>query len=641
MCGIAGILGLSAERATALADSLHAAMRHRGPDDRGTELIRTPDGPPSLLVHARLSILDLSPAGHQPMCDRPADPAQSPNWVVFNGEIYNFLELHAELAAAGWPCRTRCDTEVILHAYRVWGLQAVERFRGMFAFCLLDTANRRAWLCRDRLGIKPLYLADLPGGGLAFASEFRTLLALPSDLLGRAVRPEALESFFAQGCVCGDQSLLEQVRMLGAGCSLVRPLSGGRPVVQPYWQLPASAWKDPPMQRADAVEQIAGTLRTAVRQHLISDVPWGLFLSGGVDSSALATVAREVAESEVRAITVGFDVKEFDETDYATQIARSLGLQQHCVQLSGEQMLREIDLALGAMDSPTVDGINTYFVSRAARQAGVTVALSGLGGDELFGGYATFYDVPAAVRLVRGMRWLRRLNWLFAPMVGAAGGRRGAKTAELLRRDPAVLQMYLLRRELFLPHHRRALQLLPPGSDALSGVPSELLSAFAPQVERLDAVNGISLLELSLYMRHMLLRDTDAFSMAHGLEIRVPLIDHVLVEQAFALNGAWKADGPPSKRLLIDAVGANLPTVSYSRPKAGFTIPWADWLLGPMSARVADAVHNRGLWTRLGLEPGAVERIWRRFTAKDQRISGLQLLAVIVLEDFARRHGLG
>src|SRR5438874_2378773 len=239
MCGIAGILGLPQHIAAAAAPRMLAAIRHRGPDDEGSQIIAHSSAPhPAVLLHRRLAVLDLSPAGHQPMSDAP--PINAPkNWVVFNGEIFNFLELHPELARAGWPCRTRCDTEVILHGYRAWGESCVEHFRGMFAWCLLDTSRGTAWFCRDRLGIKPLYFYRPHGGGLLFASEVRALLAAGPELVPPKISRAALESFLAQGAVVGTQSVIDGIEMLDPGESMITDFSGKLIARREYWTIPA------------------------------------------------------------------------------------------------------------------------------------------------------------------------------------------------------------------------------------------------------------------------------------------------------------------------------------------------------------------------------------------------------------------
>lgn len=647
MCGIAGLIGVSPEVAREIAPKLLAALRHRGPDDQGIQEVPDPQGksPPAVLVHARLSILDLSSAGHQPMRDQPSDPSEAPNWIVFNGEIFNYLDLHPELRDRGWPCRSRCDTEVILNAYRAWGESCVERFRGMFAWCLMDSRQGIAWLCRDRLGIKPLYFCKPEGGGLIFASEVRTILAAGPKLVPPRVSRMALESFLAQGAVFGSQSIIDGIQMLEPGESLFTDWSGEIISRRRYWSIPGhdedGEWETSPGSRKKAVEQLSATLREAVGLRLISDVPLGLFLSGGIDSGGLTAVATEVAGTDVQTISIGFDQPQFDETEAAQAVAEQLGTRHRAIQLTGQDILSQLPKVLAAVDQPTVDGFNTYFVAGAARKAGLTVALSGLGGDEIFGGYASFTDVP------RALRWRNRLKWtgdrgihLLAELFQKSGRRSAVKAAEMLQRDPTVVQMYFLRRELFLRTERRELHLLPEGSDPASGIPLTTIAQLVRKTEGLDMANQVSRLESCAYMRHMLLRDADVFSMIHGLEVRVPLLDHKLVEMAATMPGAWKGPDPRPKPLLIDAVGPRLPSSVYTSPKRGFTFPWDAWLRGPLQQRAAVAMNHSLIWSELGLHPSAPPRLWRRFLSGDRRVSALQVLAMVVLEDFATRHSL-
>jgi len=374
MCGIAGLLGVPWDLAREAAPRMQVAMRHRGPDDFGMEVFQNPQVPdhPILLLHARLAIFDLSSAGHQPMSDRPVDPNKIPNWIVFNGEVFNYQDLYPDLTQAGWPCRTRCDTEVILHAFRVWGEACVERFRGMFAWCLIDPGRGTAWFCRDRLGVKPLYLFRPGCGGLMFASEVRTLLAAGPALIPPYVNPRALESFLAQGAVGGPESIIQGVELLGPGQSLTTDLLGRPLKTQTYWKppfVPDSGSASFPL-RTQAVNRIAETLRQAVKMRMLADVPLGLFLSGGVDSSALAAVATEQTTG-LRTVSIGFDQPEFDETATAGEVARSFGTVHSSLRLTGPAILTEFPEALAAVDQPTVDGFNTYFVSQATRQAGL------------------------------------------------------------------------------------------------------------------------------------------------------------------------------------------------------------------------------------------------------------------------------
>ena len=630
MCGIAGAIGVAPEIASTVVERMRLALAHRGPDDHGTEVLWA-EGVrhPVVLAHNRLAIIDLSTAGHEPMFYGGRELA-----LTFNGEVYNFAEIRADLEKRGFQFQSQTDAEVILAAYRAWGTEAVHRFRGMFAFALADARAREVWLCRDRLGIKPLYFTRPASGGLLFASEVRGLLVAGPELVPPRVSPSALESFLAQGMVCGFGSIVDGVCLLPPATSLRLDWNGAELERRRYWSLPFGPEAEESRKgRARAVEELGEELRKAVRLHLIADVPLGIFLSSGVDSSAVATVANEVHRGGIHTLSVGFDQPEFDETREATELARTLGTTHTVLRLTGAELVEDIEQVFSAMDQPTVDGFNTYVVSRAARRAGLTVALSGLGGDELFGGYASFRDVPRAASLRKLIPFSVRVPESAQRLAARVGGRGVAKALELLARPASTLEAYLVRRELLLPAERKALH-------NGSGPVAEVDRAVPPGLSRLSGANQVSVLELSNYMRDMLLRDGDVFSMAVGLELRVPLLDHVFVEGVVRLPGGWKAPDPRPKPLLLDAVGPALPASVPERRKRGFTFPWNAWLRGPMRNRVHRALNEPDVWRALNLDPAAPERLWRRFEAGDPRVGGLQVMALWVLQEYVNRYDL-
>jgi asparagine synthase (glutamine-hydrolysing) len=663
MCGVLGVLGLERDVAEQAAGRMRVALRHRGPDDEGLEVVTHVSGrAPIVFGHTRLSIVELSSAGHQPMWESE-DQAGPRNAVTYNGEIYNYRELAEELGRAGFPSRSRSDTEVILNAYRAWGVRAVERLEGMFAFALFDATRERVWICRDRLGIKPLYLYRPRGGGLLFASEVRALLAAGPELVPRRVRAAALESFLSQGAVMGDLALVDGVAMLPAGTSLICDTEGRVERSVQYWSAafgsstgartspadgaPHAVASPPPAParyRSELVLELGVALRRAMRQLVLADVPVGLFLSGGIDSGVLATVATESRDVRLRSLTVGFDVPGFDEILAARATARELGTDHAEVVLTGESVLESFEEVLDATDQPTVDGFNTFHVSRAARRAGLTVALSGLGGDELFGGYASFRDVPRALRLSRLLSLLgpqARGPLSHAVRLGRTAHldqRMLAKLGELIRAPRDLVGLYLLRRELFSANDRRALMPLPKGCDPLSGLELDSLEELARWTDGTDAVDAVAGLELGGYMRHMLLRDSDVFSMRHALELRVPLLEPYVVEHAARARSEWRKPDPRSKPLLVDAAGPRLPERAWRAKKRGFTFPWASWLRGPLRSRATDSLAG-GRLANIGLDAGAARAIWQRFERGDDATSPLQIIALMVLESLVARDG--
>ena len=647
---------------------MREAIRHRGPDDAGLEIVQGPPGrAAAVLAHTRLAIFDLTSDGHGPMRDRPPNAGDTSNVITFNGEIYNFRELQPELARAGFPCRTRSDVEVVLHAYRAWGVRAVERFEGMFAFCLLDRTRGLAWFCRDRIGIKPVYLYRPGRGGLVFASEVRALLAAGPELVTPRLNRVSLESFLAQGAVMSDNAILDGARLLEPGESLLCDFDGKPIRSVRYWSVafgspageharPADGSAVGPLEepaferpsRSQAVRGISSALRKSLRQLLLADVPVGLFLSAGIDSTAVAAVAREVTTRPLRTLAVGFDIAEYDETAEAALTARELGTEHVRIGLSGASVLDAFEEVLSVVDQPTVDGFNTYFIARAARQAGLTVALSGLGGDELFGGYASFRDVPRALQLRRAAEIAgapsRELVSSLARRASAlpllrARGRALWKLGQALGASNDLVSLYLLRRELFTPERRRALHALPPYSDAETGLEHEVLSGLRASHADCSPLDRIAALEFTTYMRHMLLRDADVFGMAHGLEIRVPLLEHYAVAQAARAASDWRRSDPRPKPLLVDAVGSGLPERVWKAGKRGFTFPWRAWLSGPMRGRVQEGLGSRHL-REGGLDPAAIQAIHKGFLAGDRRVSELEVLGLLVLEAHFRKHRL-
>ena len=636
MCGIAGILGVDAVRAVPMVERMVQALHHRGPDSHRVEEIARGGHSPAVLGFARLRIIDLSPRADQPMhlSGRASGPGTA---IVFNGEIYNFRELRRELVELGHTFDSSSDTEVILHAHQQWGIEAVQRICGMFAWAIVDSASASVWLCRDRLGIKPLYVARPISGGLFFASEVRALLAAQHPEILPRVNPVALESYLAQGATYGLESLIDGIELLGPGESLEVDWNGVQHRRRTYWGL---RFAEPEASRDTAVARMGSILRDVVQQHLISDVPLGLFLSGGIDSSAIAALATERSNGRIRSICVGFDQPEFDETREAERVAKLLGTDHQNLRLDGQALATSVADVFTAADQPTVDGFNTYFVSRATRQAGLTVALSGLGGDELFGGYATFRDLPRAIRMSSIARGLGPLRLVLANRASQLARSRSAlKLLELLRRS-GLASMYLLRRELFLPEERRALLPLPGGSDRVSGIPDEELRLLDAIAGAPDELNAISALEVSGYLRNMLLRDGDCFSMAVSLELRVPILDHRVVEAAMAMPGGWKRRDLRAKPLLQDAVGERMRALRLRRRKRGFTFPWERWLLGPLAPAVEAAVRAADTWKALGISASAPIEFWTRFRNGDARVTALHIVALWMLAEYSSRNRL-
>jgi asparagine synthase (glutamine-hydrolysing) len=628
MCGIFGLVG---ERKAGFEVALRRgtqALAHRGPDDEGTELLALASDPNRWvgLGSRRLAILDLSPAGHQPMYD----PATG-NWLVFNGEIYNFQEIRLELQRLGHAFASTGDTEVLLKSYGQWGEACLERLVGMFAFAVWNYHNERLCLARDRLGEKPLYYYAGPGSFI-FGSEVRSLLA--TGLVPRRLDTAGLASYLAFGAVQDPLTVVGGVTSLPPGHILVWERGGCR--IRRYWSL-AEAASRPPVTGSpeEAVKAIRQHLLKAVSQRLVSDVPLGIFLSGGVDSSAVVAAACEVSAKPIEAFSVVFGDSPFCEATYSEQVAREFGCHHHKIELTEARLLEEIPDALGSMDQPTIDGVNTYVVSQATKKAGITVALSGLGGDELFAGYSSFVSVPRMLQFRRYGGWLEPLGKGVNALLERGQTNRLAKILALAVGDFYADQPYFLSRALFLPASVRAL--LP----SLTLQDGNLAAAWnlrgvVETIRDLDPVNQVAVLEGSTYMTNMLLRDSDCMSMAHALEVRPPLLHHPLWEYVLPLAGRLKCDAHLPKPLLLRAVGPRLPEEIYLRRKMGFTLPFELWMRNGLKAELERELLDPGLKEYAPLDARQVANIWKAFLAG--KTSWSRPWALFVLNQWIRRN---
>ncbi|RLD02663.1 MAG: asparagine synthase (glutamine-hydrolyzing), partial [Chloroflexota bacterium] len=463
MCGISGLL-LPSDQQTAslsidserrlLAESpiapMVSAMRHRGPDAQGAWAVNVGNHR-LLLGHNRLSILDLSESAHQPMVDPDSGCV-----LIYNGELYNFVKLRDELLTVSKsPFNSTGDTEVLLRAYLHWGKSCVTKLRGMFAFAIYDPRRRELFLARDHLGIKPLYLTEGANGRFAFASEVRALLILP--WVERALDIFGLTGYLAYGSVQEPYTLVKNVYALPAGHTLTVELSVNKLLVgtpERFWQLPETRAAKHGISLNETSQQVRQVLTESVRHHLVSDVPLGAFLSSGLDSSTVVALMAEVAPAQIHTLTVSFDEANFDESGIARTIARHYGTQHTEVRLTADDFLQDLPIWLASQDQPSADGANTWVISRASREAGLTVALSGLGGDELFAGYSTFQRTVQATRLFKRIGWLpQSIRNGLASITGRLGNGSimSQKLAEWLRSDGSTLSTYLILRRMFLP----------------------------------------------------------------------------------------------------------------------------------------------------------------------------------------------
>jgi asparagine synthase (glutamine-hydrolysing) len=635
MCGICGVVGIEQrETGEAVVRRMMAAMLHRGPDEEGILFAS-----PVAVGMRRLSIVDL-PGGSQPVWNETETLA-----VVYNGEIYNFRELRAELEALGHRFRTRCDTEVVVHAYESWGERCVEHLHGMFAIAVVELPQgrggraARVFLARDQLGIKPLYYA-LVDGKLFFASEVRALVA--SGCVPARISSTAIPAYLLFGSVCEPVTMIEGVASLPPAHSMSVPAAvpATAPVPAPYWDARSVVAKQAPESVANPAQHVRTLLEGAVASHLVADVPVGVFLSSGLDSTAIAAIASR-ARTGIHTFTVAFADAEFSEAEIARRTASRLGANHSELTLSDQEMIARLDEAIEAFDQPSMDGINTYFVSWAARQAGLKVALSGLGSDEIFGGYSPFRSTSKVVRAAAAARLLpRRLRALLASRLARTSGfgssldsSRKASAAFL---DPDALpHPYFFTRLLFTPQAVASVLHANPSSwrDLLWW---QWLSASARRTSSMDSFTGVSWLELRSYMLNTLLRDTDAMSMCHSLEVRVPFLDAPLVEYVLSLPENAKFGSASPKALLIEAVGDLLPQEIVKQRKRTFTFPWEHWLRGPLGRRVAAGLAEWSPAIEPQLGGDFAQKVWNDFLAG--RTSWSRPWSLYVLNEWVKRN---
>lgn len=629
MCGIAGVVTRTQAVARRVVGAMTAAQFHRGPDDAGESVFAF--GSDYLgLGHRRLSILDLSAAGHQPMIN-----PRTGDQIIFNGEIYNFLELRRELESLGEQFIGHSDTEVLLYGLSRWGHAFLRRLAGMFALAFLNAREQTLLLARDPLGIKPLYVAQV-GQTFLFASEVRAILA--SDLVPRRHSPQGLATLLAYGAVQHPFTIVQGIESFPAGCYQVIAASSqaNRLAPQPFWQYPTEI-----QRHADGLEEnLAATLEQAVKDHLVADVPVGVFLSSGLDSTIIAGLAARHS-ARLRTLTVGFsDQPDMSELKLASETAKLFGLEHTEIQVAGAEAESAAIEWIQSLDQPSVDGMNVYLISKVVRAHGISVALSGQGADELFGGYPSFADVPQLRRMVRLMRWL------------PAGGRVGLarlltrrrpesvrqKFIDIMRTNGAVADLYFHRRRMLSTD-----QMIAMGIDAAKlGLADCFQSPRVLADLRLcdeDIVWSVSQLESRFYQGNMLLRDSDTNGMAHSLEIRVPMLDRRVLDLILPVAGPVRLpNGRADKHLLRTTFSPLLRAALLAQRKRGFGLPIRRWMAGPMRDLCENAVGR--LKSADLLRPGSVDAVWQAFLRDPESPAWSRAFTLCVLGLYLQRTGL-
>lgn len=619
MCGIAGILRVDGAPAGAdLLGAMTSAIAHRGPDGDGFFC----DGSVGL-GHRRLAIIDLA-TGDQPMATEDGSVV-----LVFNGEIYNFRELRRELEGRGATFRTTSDTEVILQAYEAWGVDCLPRLRGMFAFALWDRPRRRLFLARDRVGIKPLVYA-WDGRRLLFGSEIKALLE--DSGLPREIDWQALRDFLTLHYIPGPRTIFQAIRKLPPASYLLLDLGRGEPEVHRYWDLRFAP--DPRPSEAEWLDGLRWHLTDAVRSHLVSDVPIGAFLSGGVDSSTVVALMAQATEGRVRTFSIGFDDADFDELRHARDVARRYDT-QHFEYVVKPNALDTLPRLAWQFDEPFADSsaLPTYYVSKITREH-VTVALSGDGGDENFVGYTRYARASRLHEQLDGVPAVlaRPLLRLAARLLPA--GVRGQGYLDMLGAEPVDRYFKLMAyqrsetlRSLLSPAAREHVEPV---------VTPDLFRRLAAEGRAPDYVSALQYLDIHCYLPEDILTKVDRTSMAVSLETRVPLLDHVLMEYVATMPTALKFKEGAGKVILKRAMAGDLPAGILERRKMGFGLPIASWFRGELTDYVRDVLDGRRTRQRGLVDPRAVSALLDEHQGGGRDRSG-QIWALLALEEWARR----
>jgi asparagine synthase (glutamine-hydrolysing) len=625
MCGIAGIVSpyLSKNKALAALRQMNNAIAHRGPDAEGMW-----DDEHAYLGHRRLSIIDLSDSGTQPL-----HSYDNRYVVIYNGELYNYKELKLQLQRAiqgtqeqPYFFKTQTDTEVVLAAYMRWGTNCLQRFNGMYAFAIYDKQIKSIFIARDRMGIKPLYYS-FQNNTLLFASEIRAIIE--SNLVEKKINQDALVDYLQYQTVHAPHTMVQDIKMLLPGHYLT--LENNEVKTQVYWQLEKNINYT---SNGKSYEDICKDVRTlfyeAVERRLVADVPFGAFLSGGIDSSAIVGAMSKVSSQQVKTFSVVFNESEFSEASYARIVSEKFKTEHHEIKLSPQDFLQQLPEALHAMDHPSGDGPNTYIVSKVTKQAGITMALSGLGSDELFCGY----DVFKRSYKLEQQWWLNFVPRLLRVAATAAlttfnKNIAAQKLAEILAKPQVSFNYaYPLSRQVLMD--KQVKQLVNRSDLPMNAVYRFLrLLAFDDKNHRLSKY---SIAEISTYMQNVLLRDTDQMSMASALEVRVPFLDYKLVEYVLGIADKHKYPRTP-KKLLTDSLQDLLPAEIINRKKMGFVLPWQLWMKHELKSFCEENLEQL---ENIGFNSNRVNQLWQAFLKGDPQITWSRIWHLVVLGNWQK-----
>jgi asparagine synthase (glutamine-hydrolysing) len=633
MCGICGVIGTNADLIEPATHRMMRAMPHRGPDDEGYE--RLPLGSTDhadiwvSLGFRRLAILDLSMAGHQPMFD-----PETGNCLVFNGEIYNFRSIRAKLQRQGVTFRSSGDTEVLLAALSAWGEAALDELDGMFALAFYESRSRRVLLARDPVGIKPLYYARTPHS-LLFASEIRTLLA--SGLISDEFDPAGVAGFLAYGAPQDPLTIHKEIKSFPCGTyQWIRAAPRDDEVIEgarvEYWRMPAA---DPNRRPDEAAASLRQALERTIGEHLTADVPLAFFLSGGIDSAIVASLASRFL-GEINTFCVGFESPGMkSELEAAGITARRIHANHHEVIVTPENIVDTWDRWFSAADRPSVDGLNTFIISGAVRAANAKVAFSGLGADEIFGGYGTFFRVPRLLRASQVAAVLppRLRRALVAGLLPFIPERYRPRLKMLADASASPVDVCLSLKQMLDRDTLGTLGFEPARLSLDEHFLDESQARLCNASAR-DVFEAVSCVETRYYMGNTLLRDSDTNSMAHSIELRVPFVGRRVLEEAGLTPGHLHLGGGHTpKKILRDAVGELLAPEVLERPKTGFTLPLGDWMFAQLRESCEAGIE--GLAALPFMDQRAARSLWSRFVDNHRRSYWMRPLLLVALGNYA------
>jgi len=625
MCGINGIISkkiTSAEK-VALVKKMNIRLAHRGPDNDGIWYDEE-----ICLGHRRLSIIDLSAEGNQPFCSNDGRYI-----IIYNGELYNYKDLKLELQrnaqgsnSAPYLFKTNSDTEVVLAAYLRWGNDCLLYFNGMYAFAVYDTLNKKVFIARDRVGVKPLYYY-FGEEGFIFSSEIRPIIH--SGLKTFKINKKVIAEYAMYQTVFAPETIIKGIKVLMPGHFI--EFENEKASITQYHSF--NKIKNEELNYKQTCDKVNELLTLSVQRRLVADVPFGAFLSGGIDSSAVVGLMSKVSSEKIQTFNINFDESEFSESKYAKIIAKKFNTNHHEINLNPKDFLNQLPEALAAMDHPSGDGPNTYIVSKATKNAGITMALSGIGGDELFAGY----DVFKRMAELQKKSWLNSLPLFTRKLAGTiiktkSKSVSGNKIQELLsQKNINFNSAYPLNRSLYTLKELSTYIKEAQPFETIHKIVNEV-----PQIEN-HLLSAVSLAEINTYLQNTLLRDTDQMSMAVALEVREPFLDYKLIEFALSVNDAHKFPHSP-KKLLVDSLGDLLPNEIVNRPKMGFTLPWQQWMKEDLKSFCEKNILEFASLNYCNKE--AVVVLWQNFLANHPQTNWSRIWHLVVLNNWLKENNI-